>query len=132
MTPRTQPPDAIERLLRWTRDVGLLLETEEAGDHLNKVLSYAGNQGALDLTLDRGIWSLALGTGETDTFHPDVWRVYFNERSLGDPESTLDEQVDFVVRSFSKIGALSEQIDEVEARLDEIDEALARRFLGID
>lgn len=132
MNPDEATPTSIERLTAWARASGFRVASEEFGDSQNQHVVLRSRHHRLEVTKDRGEWSIALGTSRlADLYSPDEWRAWAEDFPLAGDPSSLDDQVDFIVSKWLEVAKFADGSANSEDQLRAIGRDYIEREFAI-
>ena len=127
----SEAPEPICRLIDWLVGNGLQVTYERADGAFNQFARWENDCLRLEMTADRGEWSVAIGTPDmSETFHPDQFEAWIGDFPLVGDLSALYHQVDFITARWPQIGAAVRKAPRAEEEIREIGRDYVRRRFG--
>lgn len=127
----TAAPDSVRRLVMWLDANGLETAHEEMGGPFNQYAVWVGDSLRVEVTQDRGVWSVAVGTPTmSETFHPDEFEAWIDGFLLAGDLSDLDHQVKFITMRWAEVEAALRASPDAESELRAIGQDFVRRRFG--
>ena len=124
-------PDPVRRLVRWLNERGLEIATEQTGGRFNQHAVWVGGSIRVELTQDRGVWSVAVGSPTMSaTYHPDEFEAWIDGFPLAGDLSDLDHQVEFITERWAEVEAALQLSGDAEGALRAIGQDYVRRRFG--
>jgi hypothetical protein len=124
-------PDPVCRLVGWLGENGLKVRSEQADGSLNQHAVWENDSLRVEVTADRGDWSVAIGTPNmSETFHPDEFEAWIDGFPLAGDLSDLDHQVEFITSRWSQVRAAVVGAPRAEDEVRAIGQDYVRRRFG--